>query len=78
MKIYLEVYYLGCDNAAKLQYSFAQSFTRCNNSTSFALKLHIPPSRDDNTDSATRSQRVQSLVTHGIADKTTYLSEAIK
>ena len=44
----------------------------------FALKLHIPPSGDDNTDSATRSQRVQSLVTHGIADKATYLSEATK
>ena len=22
MKIYLDIYYLGCDNAAKLQYSF--------------------------------------------------------
>ena len=48
------------------------------NSTSFALKLRIPPSGDDNTDSATRSKRVQSLVTHGIADKATYLSEATK
>ena len=45
---------------------------------SFALKLHIPPTGDDNTDSATRSQHVQSLVTHGIADKATYLSEATK
>ena len=48
----------------------------------FALKLRIPPSGDDNTDSAsdsaTRPQRVQSLVTHGIADKATYLSEATK
>ena len=33
---------------------------------------------DDNTDSATRSQRIQSLVTHGIADKATYLNEATK
>ena len=32
----------------------------------------------DNTDSATRSQRVQSLVTRGVADKATYLSEATK
>ena len=78
MKIYLEVYYLGCDNAAELQYNFSQSFTWCNNSMSFALKLRIPPSGDDNTDSATRSQRVQSLVTHGIIDKATYLSKATK
>ena len=32
----------------------------------------------NSTDSATRSQRVQSLVTHGIADKATYLSEVTK
>ena len=40
--------------------------------------VYRPCSGDDNTDSATRSQRVQTLVTHGIADKATYLSEAIK
>ena len=45
-------------------------------STSFALKLHIPSSGDNNTDSATRSQHVQSLVTHGITDGAAYLSEA--
>ena len=45
---------------------------------SFALKLRIPPSGDDNTESATRSQRVQSLVTHGITDKAAYLSEATR
>ena len=39
--------------------------------TSFALKLRIPSSEDSNTDSATRSQRVQSLVTHAA-----YLSKA--
>ena len=43
---------------------------------SFAFKLHIPPSEDDNTDSATRLQRVQSLIRHGITDKAAYLSEA--
>ena len=41
-------------------------------STSFALELHIPSSGDNNTDSTTRSQRVQSLVTHGIRDKAAY------
>ena len=45
-------------------------------STSFALKLCIPSSGDNNTDSATRSQRVQSLATHGITDKAAYLSKA--
>ena len=34
----------------------SQSFMCCNNSTSFAFKLHIPSSGDDNTDSVTRSQ----------------------
>ena len=42
------------------------------------IELRIPPSGDENTDSATRSQRVQSFVTHGIADKAIYLSEATK
>ena len=51
----------------------SQSFMWCNNSKSFALKLHIPPSGDDNTDSTTRSQHIQSLVTHGITDKAAYL-----
>ena len=46
----------------------SQSFMPCNNSTRFALKLHILPSGDDNTDSATRLQDIQSLVTHGITD----------
>ena len=36
------------------------------------------PSGDDNTDSATRPQRVQSLVTRDITDKATYLNEATK
>ena len=40
--------------------------------------VYRPCSGDDNTDSATRPQRVQSLVIHGIADKATYLSEATK
>ena len=44
----------------------------------FALKLHIPSSGDDNTDSVPRSQHVQSLVTHGITDKAAYLSKATK
>ena len=44
-------------------------------STSFALKLRIPSSGDNNTDSATRSQRIQSLVTHGITDKAAYLTK---
>ena len=55
-----------------------QSFMRCNNSMSFALKLCVPSSRDGNTDSATRPQHVQSLITHGITDKAAYLSEATK
>ena len=81
MKIYLEIYYLGCDNVAELQYSFFIAISIVyviNNSTSFALKLHISPSGDDNTDSATRSQRIQSLVTHSITNKAAYLSEATK
>ena len=41
-------------------------------SMSFALKLHIPSSGYNNTDSTTRSQRIQSLVTHGIRDKAAY------
>ena len=45
-------------------------------SMSFALNLCIPPSGEDNTDSATRSQCIQSLVTHGITGKAAYLSEA--
>ena len=56
----------------------SQLFVPCNNSTTFALKLHTLPSGDDNTDSATRSQHVQSLVIHGITDKAIYLSEATK
>ena len=47
-------------------------------STSFALKRSIPFSGDNNTDSATRPQRVQSLIAHGITDKAGYLSEAIE
>ena len=45
-------------------------------STSFALKWCIPSSGDNNIDSATRLQRVQSIITHGITDKAAYLSEA--
>ena len=45
---------------------------------SFALKFCVPSSWDGNTDSATRSRHVQSLVTHGITDKVAYLSEATK
>ena len=45
-------------------------------SMSFALKLCIPSSDDDNTDSATKSQHIQSLVTHNITNKAAYLSEA--
>ena len=56
----------------------SQKFMPCNNSTGFALKLHILLSGVNNTDSATRSQHVQSLVTRGITDKATYLSEATK
>ena len=51
----------------------SQSFMWCNNSTNFALKLCIPSSGDDNTDSATRSQCIQSLVAHGITDKAAQL-----
>ena len=75
MKIYLQIYYLGCGNAAELQYSLFIPISIvyvmqqvANNSTSFALKLCIPPSGDDNTDSDTKSQHIQSLVTHGITD----------
>ena len=75
IKIYLKIYYLGCDNAAELQYSFFISisivYVMQYNSTSFALKLRI-------CDSATRLKRVQSLVTHGVTDKATYLSKATK
>ena len=46
------------------------------NSTSFALKLHIPSNGDNNIDSATRPQCVQSLITHTITDKAAYLNEA--
>ena len=46
--------------------------------TSFALKSRISSSGDNNTESATRSQCVQSLATHGITDKAAYLSEATK
>ena len=67
MKIYLEI-----DNAAKLHYSF---FT-FNIQHEFCTQLHILSSGDNNTDSATRSWSVQSLVTHGITDKAAYLSEA--
>ena len=42
----------------------------------FALKLCMPSSGNNNTDSATRSQCVQSLVTYGITDKAAYLSKA--
>ena len=38
--------------------------------------ITIPSSEDDNTDSVTRSQRVQTPITHGITDKVAYLSEA--
>ena len=34
--------------------------------------------QDDNINSATRPQHVQSLVTHHITDKAAYLSEATK
>ena len=33
-------------------------------------------SRDDNIDSANRTQRAESLLTHGIIDKAAYLSQA--
>ena len=72
MKIYLKIQYLGYDNIAELQYRFYIF----NVQNKFSLKLRIPSSRDNNTDSTTRSQHVQSLVTHDIADKTTYLSKA--
>ena len=45
---------------------------------SFAIKLHILSSGDNNTDNATRSQHIQRLITHGITDKAGYLSEATK
>ena len=45
---------------------------------SFALKLCIPSSGDDNIDSATRPQCIQSLVIHAITDKAAYLSEETK
>ena len=45
-------------------------------STNFAIKLCIPSNGDNNTDSATRSQCIQSLITYGITDKVDYLSEA--
>ena len=51
----------------QLNYSIASLFLKY--SMSFALKWHILFSGDNNTDSATRSQRIQSLVTHGITDK---------
>ena len=66
---------LNCSIAPLL---LSQLFVPCNNSTTFTLKLHILLSGDNNIDSATRSQCVQSLVTHGITDKATYLSEATK
>ena len=55
MNIYLEIYYLGRDNAAELQYSFFTAISivyvmQFNDSTSFALKLCILPSGDDKTD----------------------------
>ena len=56
---------------------------RLNCSTSFliysmssVLKLCMPSSGNNNTDSATRSQCIQSLVTYGITDKAAYLSKA--
>ena len=81
MKIYLEIYYLGCNNAAELQYSFFISISVINVmqlSTSFALKLRIPSSGYDNSDSAKRSQCSQSLFTQDITDKTAYLSKVTK
>ena len=41
----------------------------------FALKLCILSSGDDNTDSGTRPQCIQNLVTHAMTDKVAYLSE---
>ena len=48
---------------------------------SFALN-HVYHSKDraigSNIDCATRSPQVESLITHGIADKAAYLSQAIR
>ena len=73
MKIYLEIYCLGCN--MQLNCSIASLFLI--HSTRLALKLHIPSSGDNNTDSATRSQCLHSLITNGITDKEAYLSKTI-
>ena len=79
MNIYLEINCLVCNNAAELHYSF---FISISIAYVTAGVLHsnytYHPVGDDNTDSATWSQHVQSLVTHGITDKAAYLSKVTK
>ena len=81
MKIYLKIYYLGCDNVTKLQYGFFISISIIyvtQQQHKICTQITHAVQGDDNTDSATRSQHVQSLVTHGITDEAAYLSEATK
>ena len=74
MNIYLKIYYLGCDNAAELQYRF---FIFNIQHEFYTQIMHIPSSSGDhNIDSATRSQCVESLVINGITNKAAYLSKA--